>query len=163
MPLDGAPVVTAVEQVIPTRSLAAVGRWRRQLMRCLRAAARGDLSLARRLQPDDVWLEHSENSVPSTAAWDWDLRPLALGLPAHPLPTSGRGGVQPATGLVLGVLEQMVREGLRERGFVDEAIVSEMLSVIEDDSKCRRGTLLCAPYVGGSSLTSKRLRRRRLV
>ena len=61
--------------------------------------------MARRLRPADVWLEHSENSVPATAAWDWDLRPLELGLPAHPLPTSGRGGVQPATGLVLGVLE----------------------------------------------------------
>ena len=55
--------------------------------------------------------------------------------------------MQPATGLVLGVLEQMRRDGLREKGFVDEAIVSEMLSGIEDDSKCRRGTLLCAPHV----------------
>jgi hypothetical protein len=44
----------------------------------------------------------------------------------------------------------MVRDGLREKGFVlDEAIVSEMLSGIKDDSKCRRGTLLCAPHVGG--------------
>ena len=58
--------------------------------------------------------------------------------------------MKPATGLVLGVLEQMVRDGLREKGFVDEAIVlSEMISGIEDDSKCRRGTLLCAPHVGG--------------
>ena len=46
----------------------------------------------------------------------------------------------------------MVRDGLREKGFVDEAIVSEMISGIEDDSKCRRGTLRCAPHVG--SLTS---------
>ena len=38
---------------------------------------------------------------------------------------------------------------MRDQGFVDEAIVSEMLSGIEDDSKCRRGTLLCAPHVGG--------------
>ena len=82
------------------------------MTRCLRAAARGELSLARRLRPEDVWLEHSENSVPATAAWDWDLRPLELGQPAHPLPTSGRGGVQPATGLVLGVLKQMVTDGL---------------------------------------------------
>ena len=88
--------------MIPAHALVVVGKWRRQLTRCLRAAARGDLSLARRLRPADVWLEHSENSVPATAAWDWDLRPLALGLPAHPLPTSGRGAVQPATGLVLG-------------------------------------------------------------
>ena len=120
VPLDGAPGVTAVEQVIPAHSLVAAGKWRRQLTRCLRAAARGELSLARRLRPDDVWLKHSENSVPATAAWDWDLRPLELGLPAHPLPSSGRGGVLPATGLVLGVLEQMVRDALREKqkGFV---------------------------------------------
>ena len=50
---------------------------------------------------------------------------------------------------MLGILEQMVRDGLSEKGFVDEAIVSEMISGIEDDSKCRRGTLLCAPHVGG--------------
>ena len=102
--LGGAPTVTAVEQVIPAHALVTVGKWRRQLKRCLRAAARGELSLARRLRPADVWLEHAKNSVPATAAWDWDLRPLELGLPAHTLPTSGRGGVQPATSLVLGVL-----------------------------------------------------------
>ena len=94
--LGGAPTVAAVEQVIPAHALVTVGKWRRQLKRCLRAAALGELSLARQLQPADVWLEHSESSVPATAAWDWDLRPLELGLPAHPLPTSGRGGVQPA-------------------------------------------------------------------
>ena len=38
---------------------------------------------------------------------------------------------------------------MREKGFVDGAIVYEMLSKIEDDSKCRRGTLLCAPHVDG--------------
>ena len=148
--MGGAPTVTAVEQVIPAHALVTVGKLRRQLKRCLRAAARGELSLARRLRPADVWLEHSENSVPAMAAWDWDLRPLELCLPAHPLPTSGRDGVQPATGLVLGVLEQMVRDGLREKGFVDEAIVlSEIISGIEDDSKCRRGIVLCSPHVGG--------------
>ena len=79
VPLDGAPVVTAVEQVIPAHALVVVAKWRRQLTRCLRAAARGDLSLARQLRPADVWLEHAENSVPAMAAWDWDLRPLELG------------------------------------------------------------------------------------
>ena len=94
VPLGGAPVVTAVEQVIPAHALVVVAKWRRQLTRCLRAAARGDLSLARQLRPADVWLEHSrESSVPATAAWDWDQRPLEWGQPAHPLPTSGRGGV----------------------------------------------------------------------
>ena len=71
----------------------------------------------------------------------------------------------PATGLDLGVLEQtqMVAGGLwskegadggrREQGFSDEAIVSEMLFFtwcgVEDDSHCRRGTLLRAPHASG--------------
>ena len=85
--MGGVPTVTAVEQVIPAHALVIVGKWRRQLMRYM--------SLARWLRPGDVWLEHSENSVPATAAcaWDWDLRPLELGLPAYPLPTSGRDSV----------------------------------------------------------------------
>ena len=74
VPLDGAPAVTAVEQVIPAHALVVVGRWRRQQTRCLHAAARGELRLARRLRPEDVWLEHAENSVPAMATWDWDLQ-----------------------------------------------------------------------------------------
>ena len=135
--------------MIPAHTQRLVVNWRRELRHCLRAAARGDLVLARRLRPKDLWLEHADHSVPATAPWDWDMRPLAEGKPAHPLLTSGRGGVKPATGLQLGVLEQMVAEGLRANGFVDEAIVSEMLNGVSDDSKCRRGTLLCAPHVGG--------------
>jgi hypothetical protein len=145
----GAPCVTRLEQVVPLHSQAIVRRWTRQLRRCFRAARRGDLSLARRLRPADVWLEHAEHSMPATAAWDWDLRPLAAGLPAHPLRVSGRDGVLPATGLSLGVLRQLVDAGLRAQGFTDEAIVSEMLHGVEDDSWCRRGTLLCAPHAGG--------------
>ena len=75
----GAPVVTAVEQVIPAHALVVVAKWRRELTRCLRVAARGDLSLVRQLRPADVWLEHAESSAPATAAWDWDLRPLERG------------------------------------------------------------------------------------
>jgi hypothetical protein len=120
--LEGAPVVTRLEQVVPAHSQALVRQWTRQLRRCFRAAARGDLRLAKRLRPADLWLEHADHSVSGTAAWNWDLRPLAEGLPAHPLLVSGRGGVVPATGLVLGVLEQMVAGGLRRHGFTDEAI-----------------------------------------
>jgi hypothetical protein len=147
--LAGAPCVTRIDQVVPRHSQAVVRQWTRQLRRCFRAAKAGNLSLAKRLRPADVWLEHAEHSVPETAVWNWDLRPLAEGLPAHPLPVSGRDGVLPATGLALGVLEQMVAGGLRAQGFIDEAIVSEMLHGVEDDSACRRGTLLCAPHAGG--------------
>ena len=76
VPLDGAPEVTAVEQVIPAHSLVVVGKWRRQLTRCLRVSARGELSLAKRLRPDNVWLEHSANSVPATGV---GLGPAAAG------------------------------------------------------------------------------------
>ena len=97
VPLDGAPVDGGdgggAGDTGQAHALVVVAKWRRQHTRCLRAAARGDLSLARQLRPADVWLEHSENSVPATAAWDWDLRPLELGLPAHPLPTSQVGTV----------------------------------------------------------------------
>jgi hypothetical protein len=147
--LSGAPRVTRREQVIPVHTQAIVGRWLRQLRRCFRAARSGNVSLARRLRPADVWLEHSEHSVPATAAYDWDLRPLAEGLPAHPLLVSGRDGVDPATGLSLEMLRQLLAEGLRAQGFTDEAIVSEMLHGVADDSRCRRGTLLCAPHAGG--------------
>ena len=38
--------------------------------------------MARRLQPDDLWLEHASHSVAETAPWDWDLTPLSVGQPA---------------------------------------------------------------------------------
>jgi hypothetical protein len=95
---------------------------------------------------------HEEHSVPATAAWNWDLRPLEHGLPAVTLQVSGRDGVEPATGIALGEVEQLRHEGLAMHGFTDEGIVSEMLSGIEDDSRCRRGTLLCAPHSGALRL-----------
>ena len=75
-PLQGAPAVTSREQVIPAHSSKTVAVWWRKLVRCVRAAGRGDLELARSLRPADEWLEHALNSVPATAPWDWDLRPL---------------------------------------------------------------------------------------
>ena len=51
VPLDGAPAVTAVEQVIPAHALVVVGKWRRKLTRCLRAAA----AAAKKAAADD-WL-----------------------------------------------------------------------------------------------------------
>ena len=68
-----------------------VRRWTKQLQRCLRAARRGDTSLARRRRPADLFLSHEDSSVPATAAWDWDLTPLDRGLPAVPHPVSGEG------------------------------------------------------------------------
>jgi hypothetical protein len=151
---ESAPTVTRRDQVVPDHSMAQVSRWRRQLRRCFRAASRGDASLARRLRPPDLWLPHEENSVPATAAYNWDLRPLEHGLPARPLQVSGRDGLQPATGITLWAVEQLQSDGLAAHGFDDEGIVSEMISGIEDDSQCMRGTLLCAPHAGALRLLS---------
>ena len=136
------PVVTSVEQVVPRQSLARVRRWMRQLRRCMRMARAGNLSGAWRMRPADMWLDHAEHSCPGTAPWDWDLRPLLLGLPAVPMAVSGVDGVRPATSLDLAAVLAAAE------GFVDLAIVSEMVQGVTDDSCCRRGTLLCAPHRG---------------
>ena len=149
-PPSSPPVVTQVEQVIPTCTLRRVRAWMRQLRRCLRFAARGDLAMARRMRPDDLWLPHASNSVPETAAWDWDLRPLTLGLPAVPFCPSGRDGVLPPGPMG----ESAVRDAIRAAavGFADQAIVTEILGGIRDDATCARGTLLCAPHAGALKL-----------
>ena len=136
------PVVTDRLQVAPAATWRLEARWRRRLRRCFAAAARGDLSLARRLRPDDLWLPHAEHSCAATAPWDWDMRPLLEGLPAVPLPVSGQDGVLPSTSLVLPAV---AAAGV---GYADQAIISEMLQGVRDDSRCERGTLLCAPHIG---------------
>ena len=75
------PLVMHEDQVVPTEARGVVRRWMRQLRRCLRAARRGDTSLARRLRPPDLFLPHEENSMPETAAWNWDLRSLRVNQP----------------------------------------------------------------------------------
>ena len=135
------PLVTHEDQVVPAEARGVVRRWMRQLRRCLRAARRGDTSLARRLRPPDLFLPHEENSMPETAAWNWDLTPLDRGLPATPHPVSGEG-CPPDTGVLL----QAWRDD--SMGFTDRAIVDEVSRGVSDDSECMRGTLLCAPHVG---------------
>ena len=135
------PLVTRVEQVVRPQALRRMRNWWRQLRRCMRAAAAGDWRRARRLRPPDMWLDHEECTVEGMGEWDWDLRPLALGLPAVPLVTSDTTS-PPST----SVLAAAVREAAE--GFADEGIVEELLSGVRDDSGCRRGTLLCAPHAG---------------
>ena len=157
---EQAPEVTMLEQVIKPAYLRLYRRWIRMLRRCFRAAARGKVSLARRLRPDDLWLDHEDATVEGMRGWDWDFRPLAQGLPARPLSPSrssfAAAGVEggwvavdqaagtspPATSLRAAAVVRGAE------GFADQAIVREMLDGVEDDSKCRRGTLLCGPHAG---------------
>jgi hypothetical protein len=39
---------------------------------------------------------------------------------------------------------EAVQQAARESGFVDQAILSEVVQGVRDDSACARGTLLCA-------------------
>lgn len=134
------PSVDSIEQILPRHTRAIVNAWRRRLRRCLRYAAAGDVQMARRLRPKDLWLPAEYHMEPEARAYDWDLRPLARGEAAIPWEISGRDGVRPASALDA----KAVLSGAD--GFADEGIVSEMLSGIEDDACCERGSLLCAPH-----------------
>ena len=134
------PSVDSIEQILPRHTRAIVNAWRRRLRRCLRYAAAGDVRMARRLRPKDLWLPAEYHMEPEARAYDWDLRPLARGEAAIPWEISGRDGVRPASALDAAA----VLSGAD--GFADEGIVSEMLSGIEDDACCERGSLLCAPH-----------------
>ena len=139
---SAAPEVWSVDQVVPKAARRRYANWRKQLRKCLKAAARGNASLARRLRPPDVWIPHeSTPETEATATWNWDLRPLTRGERARPLPVSRHGECEPASGLSAAAVQ---RAGL---GFADQEIVAEMLHGVEDDAECPRGTLLCAPHV----------------
>jgi hypothetical protein len=79
---------------------------------------------------------------PEAAPWDWDLRPLAQGMPAHPLTRSSRDGSPPPGDVIRAAIEQAAFD------FADQEIIAELLDGIEDDATCTRGTLLCAPHGG---------------
>ena len=140
-PLPGAPCVMCVEDVLPRETLMIVSRWCRRLRRCLKFARAGNLSMAKRMCPKDLWLPVDKHMMESARPWDWNLLPLLRGEPAVPWAVSGRGGVVPSSGLV----REAVMAGAE--GFNDKEIVGEMLSGMEDDSCCARGSLLCAPHV----------------
>ena len=150
LPPPNHPRVTRVDQVVSRKALWLIAIWKRRLRRCLRFAELGQFSMARRLRPDDLWLDHDVYSVTDTAAWDWDLRPLASGGDAVPWHPSGVGGVSPSSDLSCGLLQRPLTRVMS--AFEDQAIVSEMLQGIRDDAECERGTLLCAPHNGALKL-----------
>lgn len=136
------PRVRTLDDIIPVRTQRRVAHWMRRLRRCLAAAARGNLSMARRLRPADLVLRASEgHMVPGTEAWVWDLRPLMEGKEAVPLRPSGDGD-PPATDLNL--TEVMAASV----GFDDQAIISELVHGVSDDASCEHATVLSPPHVG---------------
>ena len=144
-PAPGAPVFTSLSEIAPQTTLMLVSRWRRRLRRCLAFARLGNVSMARRMCPPDLWLPADKHMTDAARPWDWDLRPLAWGGSPVPWPVSGRNGLRPSTDLNLEEIE------LGSRDFPDQEIVGELQSGMEDDARCARGTLLCAPHTSALS------------
>ena len=67
-PAGPPPVVTRVDQALTKAALQKVARWTRQLRRCLKMAAAGNASMARRLRPPDLWLSIDESMLPDRAS-----------------------------------------------------------------------------------------------
>lgn len=147
---SGAPRVERLDQILTVDALRKLRLWIRRCRRCLRFAALGNVRMAKKMRPPDVWLPAETSMRPETLPWNWDLRPLMTGGEAVPHPTSGRDGVDPLTGLRLDNLRQVALEATMPDGFADQAIVSEMIFGIDDDVTSARGSLLCAPH--GSAL-----------
>ena len=135
------PVVTRVEQVLPYETRVLINKWIRRLRRCMKLARAGNMSLARRMRPPDLWLPASKHMTDETRQWNWDFTPLARGEPARPWAVSGRDGVMPSTDLDLVALANAMS------GFADQQIIAEVIAGFGDDAECERGTLLCAPHV----------------
>ena len=139
-PAPGAPVFTSLLEIVPKATLMLTSRWRRRLRRCLAFALVGNVSMAKRMCPHDLWLPVGKHMTDAARPWDWDLRPLAWGGSPVPWPVSGRNGLRPSTDLNLEEIE------LGSKDFSDQEIVGELKSGLEDDARCARGTLLCAPH-----------------
>ena len=137
---DAPPSVTKLTDVVPQGVLREVLRWTHRVDACLKAAARGNVRLAKQLRPDDRCFDEG-HMVEGTEAWVWDLRPLQYGQPAVPLWPSGEGR-PPDTDLDL----KAVREaGI---GFADQAIISELINGVSDDAPLGGAAVLSPPHEG---------------
>lgn len=138
------PVVTSVQQVVLPSALDRVRQWRRQLRRCLRAAWAGNVKLAVRLRPRDLWIPIDQCMPSETQAWDWDLRPLAQGMPAVAW-TPGASEHEPDCDVCVSGLQAA------SEGFADQGIVGEITWGVSDDADgvIERGVLCCGPHRGG--------------
>jgi hypothetical protein len=140
--LEGAPRVTSIEQLLTREWLTRVRAWERRCRRCMTLARRGDWRAARRMRPPDLWVSASESMRPEVAAWVWDLRPLARGLPAVPVAVSGTAGVEPTGDILLDAVRGV------DASFTDRGILDEVCYGVSDDVQGPRGSFLCAPHSG---------------
>ena len=145
------PVVRRLSDVVTTAALREVWWWTRKMGACLRAAARGNVRLAKQLRPPDLCL-HEGHMVEGTERWVWDLRPLQEGRPAEPLQPSGEGR-PPATDLNV---EAVRAAGL---GFADQAIISELVYGISDDNPGGMATVLSPPHEGALRFYAEALKK----
>ena len=164
-PPPSPPQFTLLEEIIPLPTLRLVRRWQRQLRRCLRAARAGNVSLARRLRPADLWLGVDKHMTDAARPYTWALGQLERGGVYTPVSESTsvwrwerdaggtlravRGGERPegCTAPVTSIDVDAVMAD--STGFTDAAILDEVAGGIGDDCAGSRGTLLCAPHMGG--------------
>ena len=73
------PVVMNLGELLKPVWCKRLNSWMRRLRRCMRLVASGNWRAGRRMRPPDLWVSAEDSMLPSTAAWDWDLLPLAEG------------------------------------------------------------------------------------
>jgi hypothetical protein len=165
LPPPSPPRLAELEEIVPRKTLSLVRRWQRQLRRCLRAARAGKLSLARRLRPADLWLDAATHMTDAARPYTWELGRRSADGHYMPVPESASRWrwAQQADGSLRAVREDELPSGCTEplssvridammedsASFTDAAILDEVARGLGDDCECERGTLLCAPHVGG--------------
>ena len=140
-----APVVRGLKDLLYPRWVNRVTLWMRRCRRCIRLSRQGRYQIARKLRPPDLWMGAEQCMLPSTVAWDWDLRPWLKGEPAVPTARSSAEQCPPKTSFNADVVEADLARG----AFTDVGILREMLDGICDDVVGPRGSFLCAPHQGG--------------
>ena len=143
----GHPTVRNLNDLLYPSWAKRVTHWRRQMRRCLTLAEYGDWRAARRMRPADL-LVPIEAMLPAVRAWEWDLRPWAVGLPAVPTVPSSFEGVRPATSIDVGRLEREMRPGGDLEHYPDRAILQQLRDGVSDDVPPLTGSFLCGPHTG---------------
>ena len=156
------PTVASLGEIAPPQSLRMVRRWLRMLRRCLRAARDGNLSLARRLRPSDLWMGVDRHMTDAARPYTWARGPDGSYAPVQESTSrwrweqagdgalhAVRGGERPRGCVAPDTSIDVDAVMAESTGFTDRAILDETARGLSDDSRCPRGTLLCAPHVGG--------------